>query len=64
MKLPTIEVLDTFDNEDGSCTMSFDLDSESIKEFATYGVKFILYCAAYGISTERAFDRIAGRIEG
>lgn len=56
-----IEITDVVDHDDGSATMSFDLSDDATKTMASYGVKFLLYCAAYGITTDEAFDLIAGR---
>lgn len=57
----SIEILEVVDHEDGSSTMTFDMDDEYLKKMASHGVKFVLYCAAYEISIEEGFDRIAGR---
>ena len=56
-----IEITEVIDHDDGSATMSFDLSEEATKTMASYGVKFLLYCTAYGITTDEAFDLIAGR---
>ena len=56
-----IEITDVVDHDDGSSTMTFEMSDEAAKTMASYGLKFVLYCAAYEISIEEAFDRIAGK---
>jgi hypothetical protein len=56
-----VEVLDIEDQEDGSAKITFDLSQEATKIMAQYGLKFTLVCAAYDITIEEGFDRIAGR---
>ena len=56
-----IEVLDIVEQEDGSSLMTFDMSQDALKSMAQYGLKFVLICAAYGVTIEEAFDRIAGK---
>ena len=58
-----IEITDVVDHEDGSSTMTFDMSDDDAKTMASYGMKFVMYCAAYDVSIEEAFNRIAGRTE-
>ncbi len=58
-----IEIIDVVDHEDGSSTMTFDMSDDDAKTMASYGMKFVMYCAAYDVSIEEAFNRIAGRTE-
>ena len=57
----SITVTNVVDHEDGGCTMSFDMDDETSKTMSSYGIKFVLFCAAYDVTIDEAFDRIAGR---
>jgi hypothetical protein len=54
-----VEVLDIEDQEDGSSIITFDLSQEATKSMAQYGLKFVLFCAAYDVTIDEAFDRIA-----
>lgn len=56
-----ITVTNVVDHEDGGCTMSFDMDDKTAQAMSSYGIKFVLYCAAYGVTIDEAYDRIAGR---
>jgi len=50
-----IEVVDVVEHpEDGSATYTFEADDGSQKVLAELGIKFLLYCAAAGVSTEDA----------
>jgi len=55
------EITNMVEHEDGSATMSVDMSDETTKTMASYGLKFVMYCAAYEVSIDEAFDRIAGR---
>jgi len=56
-----VEVLDIEDQEDGSSIITFDLSQEATKSMAQYGLKFVLFCAAYDVTIDEAFNRIAGK---
>ena len=58
-----IEVLDIVDQEDGSAIITFDMSQGATKSMAQYGLKFVLLCAAYDVTIDEAFARIAGRSE-
>jgi hypothetical protein len=58
-----IEVLDIVDQEDGSAIITFDLSEDVAKTMAQHGLKFVLFCAAYDVTIDEAFARIAGRSE-
>ena len=53
-----IEVADVVENEDGSATLSFDLDKDAVKVFAEIGLKFALYCAANNMTTNEVFETL------
>lgn len=59
----SIRVTDIIDNPDGSATMTFDLSEADAKIMTSYGLRFVLTCAAYNVTLEEAFNRIAGRSE-
>ena len=59
-----LEVLDVVEQEDGSSLMTFDMSQEALKSMAQYGLKFVLYCAAYDVTIDEAFNRISGRNGG
>jgi len=56
-----IEVLDIVEQEDGSAVITFDMTDDALKSMAQYGLKFVLICAAYDVTIDEAFDRIAGK---
>jgi hypothetical protein len=56
-----VEVLDIEDQEDGSSIITFDLSQDATKSMAQYGLKFVLVCAAYDVTIDEGFNRIAGR---
>lgn len=56
-----VEVLDIVEQEDGSSVITFDMSQDAVKSMAQYGLKFVLFCAAYDVTIDQAFDRIAGR---
>ena len=58
-----VEVLDVVEQENGDSLITFDLSQDAIKSMAQYGLKFVLFCAAYDVTIEEAFNRIAGRKE-
>lgn len=53
-----IEVVEIVDQEDGSAVITFDLSDHVAKTMAHYGLKFVLVCAAYGLTIEEALDLI------
>lgn len=59
-----IKVMDVVEHpEDGSATYTFEADGGSQKVLSELGIKFLLYCAAAGISTEDALANIIATIE-
>ena len=54
-----IEITNTVEHEDGSCTMTIDMDEDVQKIMVGYGIKFALACAAYNITVDEAYDRLA-----
>lgn len=56
-----VEVLDIEEQEDGSSMITFDLSQEATKSMAQYGLKFVLFCAAYDMTIEEAFNHISGK---
>jgi len=54
-----LDVTNVEEHEDGSATLSFDMDSETAEIVSSLGLKFLLYCGAYGLSTEEALKVIA-----
>jgi hypothetical protein len=58
-----IEVLDIVEQENGDSVITFDMSQDALKSMAQYGLKFVLFCAAYDVTIEEAFNRIAGRKE-
>ena len=56
-----VEVLDIEDQEDGSAVITFDMSDDALKSMAQYGLKFVLICAAYGVTIEEAFNHISGK---
>ena len=63
MTTGAVEVLDVVEQEDGSSVITFDMSQDAIKSMAQYGLKFVLFCAAYDVTIDEAFNRIAGRSE-
>ncbi len=59
--MPEIEVTSVIEHEDGSCTMSFDMDAETTKSLAQIGLRFVLWCTAAQMSTEEALDSIMSK---
>lgn len=59
--MPEIEVTDVIEHEDGSCTMSFDMDAETAKSMTQIGLRFVLWCAAAQMSTEEALKMIIAK---
>lgn len=57
-ELGVINIVDTRDEEDESCTIEFTLDEETKTKMAVIGVRFVLYCAAAGTDVEEAFYNI------
>jgi hypothetical protein len=60
--MPDIEVTDVIEHEDGSCTMSFNMDGETTVSMAQIGLKFVLWCAAAQVSTEEALNSIIRKL--
>lgn len=63
MTTGAIEVLDIVEQENGDSVITFDMSQEALQSMAQYGLKFVLFCAAYDVTIEEAFNRIAGRKE-
>lgn len=61
--LGEVDVLDVVEQEDGSSVITFDMSQDALKSMAQYGLKFVLFCAAYDVTIDEAFNRIAGRKE-
>ena len=59
MERHRIEIIKTIEHEDGSCTMTIDMDEDVQKIMVSYGIKFALACAAYNITVDEAYDRLA-----
>ena len=59
--MPEIEVTNVIEQEDGSCIMSFDMDSETVASMAQIGLKFVLWCAAAQMGTEEALKMIIAK---
>ena len=57
-----LDIIEIVDNPDGGCTMTIDMTDDVAKTMASYGIKFVLYCAAYEVSIDEAFKRIAGEV--
>ena len=63
MSTGAIEVLDIVEQENGDSVITFDMSQDALKSMAQYGLKFVLFCAAYDVTIEEDFNRIAGRKE-
>jgi len=61
-----LDVTDVEEHEDGGATLSFQMDSETAEMVSSIGLEFLLYCGAYGLSTEEALRIIQenGKFEG
>jgi hypothetical protein len=61
-----LDVTDVEEHEDGSATLSFVMDSETSEIVSSLGLQFLLYCGAYGLTTEEALRIIQenGNSEG
>ena len=57
--LPKIIVESVDEHEDGSATFHFDLDEKAQKAMADLGLEFAIYCAAYQMDIQDAFDLIS-----
>jgi hypothetical protein len=57
--LTTIVIKDVKENEDGSATYSFDIDSNSSKKITELGLEFVLTCAAYNMDIQEALTIIS-----
>jgi hypothetical protein len=63
MSTGAIEVLDIVEQENGDSVITFDMSQDALKSMAQYGLKFVLFCAAYDVTIEEAFNHISGRKE-
>jgi hypothetical protein len=50
--------LEDQENEDGSVTLTFDLDKEFEGLIKELGLKFLLYCAVAGMSTQEGLEKV------
>ena len=57
--LTTIVIKDVEENEDGSATYTFDIDSNSSKKITELGLEFVLTCAAYNMDIQEALTIIS-----
>ncbi|MDB4378660.1 hypothetical protein N9Z41_02700 [bacterium] len=46
------------EHEDGSATYSFDMDSKTTGIAAEIGLKALMFCGAFQITTEQMFDML------
>jgi len=53
-----ISVEDVENLEDGGCVVTFDISEAATKDLTEIGLKFLLYCAAYKVSTEFVLENI------
>lgn len=53
-----VKVVDTIEHEDGSTTLSFDLDEETKEGLCKIGLEFVLYCAAYELDLQYVLDNL------
>lgn len=53
-----IGIQEVKEHEDGSAEYSFVTDDETTKKLATYGLKLMLYCAAYDWDIQDALDSL------
>jgi hypothetical protein len=56
--MDTIRIEKVEEHEDGSATVTFDMDNDTLVGMARLGVRFALYCAAYNLDIEDAFSLI------
>ena len=54
----SIKVTNVIEHEDGSATYSFDMDGETTGIVAEIGLKALLFCGAFQITTEQMFDML------
>jgi hypothetical protein len=59
--MDTIRIEKVEEHEDGSATVTFDMDDKTSMAMARLGVRFALYCAAYNLDIEDAFSLIEGK---
>lgn len=52
------EVVDVVEHEDGSATFTFELDRSTDKIMTELGIKFLLFCASVGLTTEEGLHII------
>ncbi|AYP28080.1 hypothetical protein HWB26_gp19 [Lentibacter phage vB_LenP_ICBM2] len=56
-----MKVTDVFEHEDGSATMTFDMDDATAALAQELGLKLLIYCGATGTDLDCVFDSILGR---
>jgi len=57
----TVEAIE--EHEDGSATYTLETSQEATERFAELGIKFLLYCAACGITTDQALEYLVDLVE-
>ena len=58
-----MQLTEVKENENGDVTWAFDLDEKSAVTMAELGLKLVLYCSAYGISTQEVFEDILPEVK-
>jgi hypothetical protein len=53
-----LTLLEDRENEDGSVTLTFDLDKGAESLVKELGMKFLLYCVAAGLSTQEGLEKV------
>jgi len=56
-----MKVTDVFEHEDGSATITFDIDDAIAALAQELGLKLLVYCGATGTDLDCVFDSILGR---
>lgn len=55
------EVVSVEEHEDGSATYTFDMTDAMSAVCCSEGLKLLMYCGAFGLSTSAVYDMIAER---
>ena len=56
-----MKVTDFKENEDGSATVTFDMDDNTVALVQELGLKLLIYCGATGTDIDYVFDSILGK---
>ena len=56
-----MKVTDFKENEDGSATVTFDVDDTTAALAQELGIKLLIYCGATGTDIDYVFDSILGK---